>query len=75
LIIDYLVEIAASVNGNKNAPVASNGAKQTFILNDANVIIKISCMSKLVGYMVTWTTYGSWLQGDKRGFVKDGKIF
>ncbi len=75
LIIDYLVEIAASVNGNKNAPVASNGAKQTFILNDANVIIKISCMSKLVGYMVTWTTYGSWLQGDKRGFVKDSKIF
>ena len=24
--------------------------------------------------MVTWTTYGTWLQGDKRGFVKDGKI-
>ena len=24
--------------------------------------------------MVTWTTYGSWLQGDKRRFVKDGKI-
>jgi len=24
--------------------------------------------------MVTWTTYGTWLQGDKRGFVKKGKI-
>ena len=24
--------------------------------------------------MVTWTTYGSWLQGDKRGYVKNGKI-
>ena len=24
--------------------------------------------------MVTWTTYGTWLQGEKRGFVKDGKI-
>jgi len=24
--------------------------------------------------MVTWTTYGSWLQGDKRGYVKHGKI-
>jgi len=24
--------------------------------------------------MVTFTTYGSWLQGDKRGFVKDGRI-
>lgn len=31
-------------------------------------------MSKLVGYMVTWTTYGTWLQGDKRGYVKDGRI-
>lgn len=28
----------------------------------------------MVGYMVTWTTYGSWLQGDQRGYVKDGKI-
>jgi hypothetical protein len=24
--------------------------------------------------MVTWTTYGSWLQGDKRKFVKDGRV-
>ncbi len=24
--------------------------------------------------MLTWTTYGSWLQGDKRGYAKDGKI-
>ena len=32
-------------------------------------------MGKMVGYMVTWTTYGSWLQGDKRGYVRDGKIF
>jgi len=32
-------------------------------------------MAKLVGYMLTWTTYGSWLQGDKRGFVRDGEIF
>jgi len=31
-------------------------------------------MSKLIGYMVTWTTYGSWLQGDKRGYVKSGRI-
>jgi REP element-mobilizing transposase RayT len=27
----------------------------------------------MVGYMTTWTTYGTWLQGDKRGFVKNGK--
>lgn len=31
-------------------------------------------MSKLVGYMVTWTTYGSWLQGDNRGYVENGRI-
>lgn len=24
--------------------------------------------------MLTWTTYGSWLQGDERGYVKDGEI-
>lgn len=29
-------------------------------------------MAVVVGYMVTWGTYGSWLQGDERGYVKDG---
>ena len=24
--------------------------------------------------MLTWTTYGTWLQGDKRGYVKNGII-
>ena len=28
----------------------------------------------MVGYMLTWTTYGTWLQGDKRGYIKDGQI-
>ena len=31
-------------------------------------------MAKTVGYMVTWTTYGTWLQGDRRGYVRDGQI-
>ena len=31
-------------------------------------------MTKTIGYMITWTTYGSWLQGDERGYVKNGKI-
>lgn len=31
-------------------------------------------MRKVVGYMLTWTTYGSWLQGDKRRYVKNGRI-
>ena len=31
-------------------------------------------MPKIVGYMLTWTTYGSWLPGDERGYVENGKI-
>ncbi len=31
-------------------------------------------MSEIVGYMLTWTTYGSWLPGDERGYVDRGKI-
>jgi len=29
-------------------------------------------MAKTLGYMITFTTYGTWLQGDERRFVKDG---
>ena len=29
----------------------------------------------VIGYMLTWTTYGSWLQGDRRGWVKGGEVF
>ena len=31
-------------------------------------------MVKTLGYMVTWTTYGTWLQGDEQGYVKKGKV-
>ncbi len=31
-------------------------------------------MPRTVGYMLTWTTYGSWLQGDVRGYVKNSRI-
>jgi REP element-mobilizing transposase RayT len=31
-------------------------------------------VAKIIGYMVTWTTYGTWLQGDKRGYVKKGEV-
>ena len=31
-------------------------------------------MPKTIAYMVTWTTYGTWLQGNKRPYVKDGQI-
>ena len=32
-------------------------------------------MGDVIAYMLTWTTYGSWLQGDERGWVRDGKIY
>lgn len=32
-------------------------------------------MARTLGYMITFTTYGIWLQGDERGFVKGGKIY
>ena len=31
-------------------------------------------MGQALAYLLTWTTYGTWLQGDKRGYVKDGRI-
>jgi len=31
-------------------------------------------MAKTIAYMITWTTYGTWLQGDERGYVKNGQI-
>jgi REP element-mobilizing transposase RayT len=31
-------------------------------------------MAKTVGYMITFTTYGTWLQGDAKGFVTDGEV-
>ena len=29
-------------------------------------------MVRMIGFMATWTTYGSWLQGNKKGYVKNG---
>jgi REP element-mobilizing transposase RayT len=28
-------------------------------------------MSSPLAYLITWTTYGTWLSGDERGWVKD----
>ena len=30
---------------------------------------------RIIGYMVTWTTYGTWVQGEKKGYVKNGKTW
>ena len=32
-------------------------------------------MAITLGYMITFTTYGTWLQGDERGYVKKGRIY
>ena len=32
-------------------------------------------MRKTIAYMITWTTYGTWLQGDERQYVKDSITF
>jgi len=31
-------------------------------------------MQKTLGYFVTWTTYGTWLQGEEKGYVKNGCV-
>ena len=31
-------------------------------------------MGRMSGYMLTWSTYGTWLQGDEKGYVNDGKV-
>src|SRR5262245_9357662 len=32
-------------------------------------------MSDPLAYYLTWTTYGTWLPGDERGWVKEGEGF
>jgi REP element-mobilizing transposase RayT len=33
-------------------------------------------MRRTLGYLLTWTTYGTWLQGNnKKGYVKNGVIY
>jgi REP element-mobilizing transposase RayT len=29
----------------------------------------------VIAYMLTWTTYGTWLQGDRRGWMKNATIY
>jgi REP element-mobilizing transposase RayT len=31
-------------------------------------------MAKTIGYTITFTTYGTWLQGDAKGFVTEGEV-
>lgn len=31
-------------------------------------------MSDPLGYFLTWTTYGSWLPGDERGWIRQGEF-
>ena len=38
------------------------------------VFFMVLIMARMIGYMLTWTIYGTWLQGDKRGYVKEGEV-
>jgi REP element-mobilizing transposase RayT len=33
---------------------------------------KFIYMARMIAFMATWTTYGTWLQGNKKGYVKNG---
>jgi len=44
-------------------------------LDYTGICFIITVMNKVIGYMVTFTTYGTWLQGDKRRYVKDGVTY
>jgi REP element-mobilizing transposase RayT len=35
----------------------------------------LNFMARMIGFMATWTTYGTWLQGSKKGYVKNGITF
>jgi hypothetical protein len=67
-------------DGDENGPRHSDGgAKPRFIkkivLNSNHrYYLFMDTPKKLIGYMVTWTIFGSWLQGDERRYVKDGQI-
>jgi len=43
-------------------------------LPNQGLFFKIVFTGRVIGYMLTWTTYGTWLQGDKRGYVKGGEV-
>lgn len=32
-------------------------------------------MAKTLGYMLTWRIYGTWVQGDERGYARRGKVY
>jgi len=55
-------------------PKQASGLIAGIVCIPAGSPIPFGVMGKMVGYMVTWTTYGTWLQGDKRGYVQDGKV-
>ena len=54
-------------DGRAKRSIGNKVVRQRFTVYYANT------MGKMIGYMITWTTYGSWLQGDERGYVKDSK--
>jgi len=57
----------------RNSDCGANRNKLKMFADKINCGYYQKMMKKIIGYMITWTTYGSWLQGEKRGYVKNGK--
>ena len=54
-------------NRGQTNPESQTSSRRAWRLNEAT-------MGNTLGYMLTWTTYATWLQGDERGYVKEGRV-
>ena len=64
------------LSGDNKIDRIANRIKELYkppVVQGANKKEKID-MSRMIGFMATWTTYGTWLQGNKKGYVKNGTI-
>ena len=42
--------------------------------SERSIYLKRQCMQPPLAYFLTWTTYGTWLPGDERGWIEAGKL-
>ena len=53
--------------------IENRGLNETDDCRRQSLILYGVFMGCLIGYMLTWNTYGTWVQGDERGYVKNGE--
>ena len=66
--------MAGLTNRKQQPHHGDDGANRIIIVVNENREYYQDMAKRLIGYMITWTTYGSWLQGDNRRYVKNGRI-